>query len=133
MKGYRLSAGWVELAAMSAMSAMLVAMPAVAHHSFGEFDLEREVTLEGVVVEFDWTHPHTWTRIDVIDENGSVTRWSLEGMSPSYLGRRGWTKDTLAPGERLEVVAFPYKSGEPVGMLLKCTLANGTVKVMVAR
>lgn len=104
-----------------------------AHHSFSVFDMQTEIELTGEVVEFQWTNPHTWTWINVTNEDGTVTKWGLEGMSPNYLGRRGWARNTLEPGDRITVVANPLKSGEPGGTFLRCTLEDGTVKVMFGR
>jgi hypothetical protein len=111
----------------------LFAMSAWAHHSFSVFDMQTEITLEGEVVEFEWTNPHTWVWVNVTNEDGTVTKWGFEGMSPNYLGRRGWTRDTLKPGDRITVMANPLKSGEPGGTFLRCTLEDGTVKVMFGR
>jgi hypothetical protein len=104
-----------------------------AHHSFSVFDMQTEIVIEGEVVEFQWTNPHTWTWINVTNEDGSVSKWGLEGMSPNYLGRRGWAYNTLKPGDRISVSVNPLKSGEPGGTFLRCTLADGTVKVMFGR
>lgn len=92
--------------------------------------MQSERVLEGVVVEFEWRGPHTVTRLDVENADGSTTRWVLEGMSPSYLGRRGWTNDTLVPGDRVRVTIAPLESGEPGGTFLRIELADGTEKVM---
>jgi hypothetical protein len=99
---------------------------AEAHHSFSVFDMETSKELEGEVVEFQWTNPHTWTWIDVTNADGTKTRWGLEGMSPNYLGRRGWTKNTFKPGDRIKAVIWPLKSGEPGGTLQRATLPDGT-------
>jgi hypothetical protein len=52
-------------------------------------------------------------------------------MSPDYLGRRGWNRSTMQPGETVEIVYFPRKDGRPGGMFLRATLADGTLKVML--
>jgi len=104
-----------------------------AHHSFSVFDMTTERVIKGEVVEFEWTNPHTWTWINVTNEDGSVTKWGLEGMSPNFLGRRGWSRHTLEPGDVIEVTINPLKSGEPGGTFLRATLADGTVKVMFGR
>jgi hypothetical protein len=101
-----------------------------AHHSFAPFDMESEKTIEGDVVEFQWTNPHTWTWVNVKNADGSVTRWGLEGMSPNFLGRRGWTRETLTPGAHVKIVIHPLKNGDPGGTFLRATLADGTEKVM---
>ena len=47
--------------------AMPVAMPAQAHHSFAMFDLGRQITIEGTVRSFQYTNPHIWINLTVID------------------------------------------------------------------
>ncbi len=111
--------------AMLAVAALGAAGPAAAHHSFSQFDMSKVKTVEGDVVEFQWTNPHTWTWINVKNEDGSVTKWGFEGMSPNFLGRRGWTKRTMQPGDHVKVVCAPLKSGEPGGTLLRVTLPDG--------
>jgi hypothetical protein len=92
-----------------------------------------EKVIVGEVVEFEWTNPHTWTWVNVTDKDGAATKWGLEGMSPNFLGRRGWDKNTLQPGDKVEIVIYPLKSGEPGGTFLRTTLPDGTVKVMFGR
>jgi hypothetical protein len=104
-----------------------------AHHSFNVFDMTTEKVIVGEVVEFEWTNPHTWTWVNVTDKDGAATKWGLEGMSPNFLGRRGWDKNTLQPGDKVEIVIYPLKSGEPGGTFLRTTLPDGTVKVMFGR
>lgn len=96
-----------------------------AHHSFAPFNLTTEKTLVGTVKQFDWTNPHTWVWIEVPNEKGVVETWGVEGMSPNYLSRRGWTKNTFKPGEKVTVVVRPMKDGSPAGMFVRATLADG--------
>ena len=41
------------------------ALPAIAHHSGAMFDDKKEVTVTGVVKEFQYTNPHSWMLVDV--------------------------------------------------------------------
>ena len=84
---------------------------AEAHHSVSVFDMQTNKDLEGEVLEFQWTNPHTFLWINVTNADGSKTRWGLEGMSPNFLGRRGWTKNTFEPGDKVKVVVWPLKTG----------------------
>lgn len=120
-------------AAAALLAAVAFGGAARAHHSFNVFDLTVEKVVVGEVVEFEWTNPHTWTWINVTNEDGTVTKWGLEGMSPNFLGRRGWTKSTLQPGDRIEVTIYPLKSGEPGGTFLRATLPDGTLRIMFGR
>jgi hypothetical protein len=117
----------------AALISAVAVQPASAHHSFGLFDMGNEKTIEGDIVEFQWTNPHTWTFIAVKNADGSTTKWGIEGMSPNYLGRRGWSKETLRPGDHVKVVIYPLKSGNPGGTFLRATLPNGKTMVMFGR
>ena len=114
------------LASLAAGAATL----ALAHHSYSAFDMTGEKTVSGVVKKFDYTNPHSWIWLDVKNDQGGVDTWGIEGMSPNYLGRRGWTKHTLKPGDKVTVVIFPLKNGEKGGTFLRCTLPDGKEMVM---
>ena len=96
-----------------------------AHHSFAAFNTETEKTITGKVNRFEWTNPHTWLWIDVTDESGKVVTWGVEGMSPNYLARRGWSKTTFKPGDKATVTLRPMRDGSPGGMFVRATLADG--------
>jgi hypothetical protein len=110
--------------------ATLSAASAFGHHSFSMFDNTRTVTLTGIIKEFQWTNPHTWTWIEVPNGQGGSELWGIEGMSPNYLGRRGWSKNTLKPGDKVTITIFPLKDGLKGGTFLRCTLADGKEMVM---
>lgn len=112
-------------------AALILASAALfAHHSFTMFDTTREVTITGTVREFQWTNPHTFAWIDVPNASGGVDTYGIEGMSPNFLGRRGWTKNTLKPGDKVTVVMYPLKDGQKGGTFLRCILADGRVMMM---
>ncbi len=100
---------------------------ASAHHSFAPFDLTTEKTITGTVSKFEWTNPHSWIWLDVPNDKGGVDKWAIEGMSPNYLARRGWTKTTMKPGEKVTIAIRPLKSGQNGGMFVRATLADGRV------
>jgi hypothetical protein len=104
-----------------------VAAPAVAHHSFAAFDRDRQITLTGVVREFQWTNPHAWIQVVVTDEKGRQTEWGLECGSPNMMARTGWKRTTLKPGDRVVVIGNPLKDGKPNALLVKVTLPDGRV------
>lgn len=96
-----------------------------AHHSFAMFDHTRKITLSGTVKDWQWVNPHTWLQLSVPSAAGE-TEWRIEGRSPNVLSRRGWKRKLLSPGDKVTVVIYPLKSGEPGGAFVRLELADGT-------
>ena len=96
----------------AAVGVFLAALPVVAHHSFAaEFDVAKPVTLKGKFVKMDWVNPHSQIHIDVTEADGKVVTWSCEALPPNSLYRQGWRKDSLKPGEEIEIEGFAAKDG----------------------
>ena len=111
--------------AFACVLAIASAAPAVAHHSFAAFDRDRQITLTGVVREFQWSNPHAWIQVVVTDEKGRTAEWGLECGSPNMMARTGWKRTTLKPGDRIVAVANPLKDGKPNASLVRITLPDG--------
>jgi len=112
---------------VSLLAALAVASSAWGHHSFAMFDLDKEVTLEGVVKDLQWANPHVWLEIDVPDGRGGLTKWSFEMGTTGMLTRAGWKSSTLKANDKVKVVCNPLRSGEPSGRLVTVTLPDGRV------
>lgn len=106
-------------------SLCLAAGAAAAHHSFSVFNMQEEIQITGTVKAVDWTNPHIFIWIDVANADGPPTTWGLEGMSPNFLARRGWSRTTLDVGDEVTVSLRPLKSGEPGGMFVSTTTPDG--------
>ncbi len=104
---------------------MLGAPPASSHHSTAMFDWGKERTLEGTVDKFMWTQPHSWIWFNVTTKDGKTEQWGLEGMSPSWLGRHGWTKRSLAHGDKVKIAIYPLRDGRKGGFAVRVMFADG--------
>lgn len=118
----RLTSVQLSAAAILALSGAT----ALAHHSFAMFDLKKQMTLAGVVSEFQWTNPHVWIQLDVSEADGKVTHWSIESGSPRAMSQQGWGKDTLSPGDKVTLIINPMRSGSKGGALVSAVLPDGT-------
>ncbi|HXA93603.1 MAG TPA: DUF6152 family protein [Steroidobacteraceae bacterium] len=101
---------------------------AFAHHSFAVFfETDRTISVDGVVTEFRFSNPHGLVRLNVTAKDGSIEVWTAETNSPSILVRRGWTRDSLKPGEHVTVQGWPARSGARYLRMLKVIRENGQV------
>ena len=86
--------------------ACLAAGRVAAHHAFAaEFDIDKPITLEGTVREWEMINPHSWFHIDVENDDGEIVTWMIEGGSPNQLIRMGVTKRSVPVGTRLKMPA----------------------------
>jgi len=115
---------------LAAILTIMAAGSASAHHSFAAFDTTTEQTITGTVKQVDWTNPHTWIWVYVANNRGSVDTFGFEGMSPNYLARRGWSRSTLKPGEKITVTFRPMRDGSKGGMFVTAKLPSGQVLSM---
>jgi hypothetical protein len=103
-------------------------VPGIAHHSVANLDMNRTVTIEGTVDKLEWTNPHMWLWVSVTGAAGVVQHWGIEGASPANMNRRaGWTKRSVAPGEKVKVDVHPFRDGRPGGTIVRVLKADGQV------
>lgn len=100
--------------------------PLYAHHSTAMFDADHPIELSGTIIEWQYSNPHTFIILNVSDENGSATEWTLEGRSPSAIYRLGWTPNSLQPGDEIIVTVNPLHSGAAGGNYSNIRWIDGT-------
>ena len=95
---------------IAALLCAALAPAARAHHSQSEYDLKGKVEVQGEITKVEWRSPHAWIYVDVANDKGEKVNWSFELPSPVTLMRRGWTRDSLKPGDRVTVTGAPAKN-----------------------
>ncbi len=96
------------------VAAAAVAATAAAHHSYGAtYDLNKQVTLEGKLVQFVYRNPHSFVTLQAPDATGTQQRWAVEGSGTGQLGGQGVTRESLRAGDQIVIVGRPSRvSGE---------------------
>ena len=100
-----------------------------AHHSVAGYDSKKEISLRGVIVEYNWRNPHVFVIWDVKDESGQVVQWTGELSSPTTMMQVGMRKDSLKKGDEVIITANPSKTGNLLGVIRKITTADGKIIV----
>lgn len=109
---------------------LLVTPVAHSHHSFtAEFVADKTATLQGTITEVWFKNPHVRYLISVENEAGERETWDARGSPVVWLARKGWTKDTIKVGDRVEMYGFLGRDGIKMLSIMTITLADGTVLV----
>jgi len=111
------------------LAILTMACPVVAHHgSRISYDMNKMVTLKGVIKEVHFVNPHVYFTFDVKDAKGNVTEWGAETDPPiTMTNRYGWSRSYLKSGDEVTVTVWPSKVGAPRGFLAKLVTADGKV------
>ncbi|MBT5032589.1 MAG: hypothetical protein HOM55_09885 [Proteobacteria bacterium] len=94
-----------------------VAIPGHAHHSDLGLDMESILAFEATVTEFNWRNPHVYLLVETDDGQGNSVEWNIQLGSVSVSQRRGWTSDSVAPGDRVTLRVHPKLNGQPYAVL----------------
>lgn len=89
----------------------LFTMAAFAHHSMTtQYDVSKEVRIEGTLVQFQFRNPHSFVHVEVPDENGQIQRWSIEWAGTAVLTGQGVTRTTLRVGDNVIITGNPSRT-----------------------
>lgn len=104
--------GYVVAGALALAAATI---PALAHHAFAaEFDLNKPFTVSGVVARVAWQNPHVYVFLDAKDDSGKTVTYAMECNSVNTLTHKGWTRDALKKGDKVEISAYGAKDPRPL-------------------
>ena len=97
------------------------ATAAYAHHSYAAtYDVTREITIEGKLVQFVYRNPHSFVHVTATGEKGAAERWAVEWSGTTQLGSNGVTKETLKVGDVVVITARPSRvAGEYRALMLR--------------
>lgn len=116
-------------------AAFVVAMPALAHHSFGSYNMTKTRVVTGVVtrVNPDANHlqiffaPMQENRKNVLrDAKGNPVIWAVEMGGSAQMAREGVSVDSFPPGTIFSIGLHPLRTSDsvgtrgPTGAIYKC-------------
>jgi hypothetical protein len=120
----RLLGSWVFGASFT-----IVLVPLFAHHGTSvTYQLDKTITLSGVVTEWAFSYPHPQLYFDVKDDKGNVQHWGSEfGPTPMMMKNMhvGWSRESIKPGDQVTITCNPHKLATANVCLCKELIVNG--------
>jgi len=83
----------------------------LAHHSRANYDMTKEIVVEGTVADLAWTNPHISMTLETQSPGGEQSRLQIELASVSEALALGLKKEAIEPGAHVVVRAHPGRSG----------------------
>jgi hypothetical protein len=99
---------------------------ASAHHGFGNFDTNQEVTLKGTVTGIDFVNPHAYVYLSVVDANGAQAPYRCEMRAATVLRRSGWSAEMFKAGDPITITGAPDRFDAHSCYVNTIAFADGT-------
>lgn len=99
---------------------LLAASAAYAHHSFArDYAEEKQISLEGDIVSFEYRNPHAWVYFTASDSAGVLRKFGAEWANPRRLEQQGVGATDLKPGDHIVISGAPSRSATTYTVHLK--------------
>lgn len=110
----------------AAMAALLgaLAVPALAHHGWSEYDQDAPLTLEGTIRKSGYEHPHGFIELDA-----GGKRYTVVLAPPTRMKNRGLPPQDLAAGNRAKVEGYAKRSDPAEVRAERITVGGKTVEL----
>lgn len=93
------------LRSIALVAALAAAVPAVAHHGWGNYDASQALTLTGVIKSGTYDSAHSIIQLEVPGKT-----WTVILAPPSRMQARGVPKEMLTSGKSVTVVGYPHRT-----------------------
>lgn len=103
-------------------------MPAAyAHHGFGNFAMNEDIELSGIITKIDFVNPHSWVHFEVTAPDGAKAEHRCELRSATTLRRSGWTTEMFAAGTQITIQGSPDRAEKNACYVSTLRFGDGTV------
>lgn len=104
---------------------LMVGAEVQAHHAVASvYDLNTEIVLQGRLEKLNFRNPHSNLILEVPNEDGTTTKWTLTTAATQVLTRAGVDRDSIKPGAILKITALPARNGDPAGFIRRLELGD---------
>jgi hypothetical protein len=92
---------------------LFAGITAAGHHSIiGTYDFNKEIKLDGKLVQVQLRNPHSFIHVEAPDDKGVMKRWALEWGGAGQLVNQGVDRNSLKVGDQVVVTGNPARNGD---------------------
>jgi hypothetical protein len=121
-----------RLLALAIIGLVSLTMPVLAHHSW-PVNMDKLVTVKGMVMAFAWENPHPMITLEVRTDDGKTETWQVGGPAINRMEANGWNKGTLKPGDMITGTGYQFSDGQKIIRLERIVMADGKEFRLYAR
>jgi Family of unknown function (DUF6152) len=121
------------VAALAVILVMGLSSPAIAHHSFAMYDMQKSQSMTGKLTRFIPGGNHAQLVFEVLGDDGKplmkdgkVVVWGVETGSAANIARNGITVESFPLGTIIGVTLHPLRDGRPFGAVGGAIIHCGT-------
>ena len=114
----------VRIGGVFVITALLAAAPALAHHGWSSYDSSKALTLDGVIKESGYEHPHGHVALEVPGKT-----WLVVLAPPSRMTNRGLPAEMLKPGTKARAFGYPSRTDPNEMRAERITIGDKTVEL----
>jgi Family of unknown function (DUF6152) len=110
------------VAALAVILMLGLTSPAIAHHSFAMYDMQKSQSMSGKLTRFIPGGNHAQLVFEVLGDDGKplkkdgkVVVWGVETGSAAAIARNGITVESFPVGTIIGVTLHPLRDGRPFG------------------
>ncbi|HEX5048373.1 MAG TPA: DUF6152 family protein [Gammaproteobacteria bacterium] len=109
---------------LAAALALACAAPALAHHGFGLFQMDKNADWSGTLTKLELVNPHSYLYFDTVGADGKPLSIRCEMRAATLIMRSGWKTDQFQPGKHVEVHGHPHRD-DPHSCYLESVTVGG--------
>ncbi|HVY66108.1 MAG TPA: DUF6152 family protein [Gammaproteobacteria bacterium] len=107
---------------------LVAGSPALAHHGFGLFQMEKLADWSGTLTKFELVNPHSYLYFDTVGADGKPLSMRCEMRAATLIKRSGWKTEEFVPGRHVDIHGHPHRD-DPHSCYLESVTIGGKTSI----
>src|SRR5262245_48309106 len=122
--GTGMESRYLQRSTLVAAAALACCSPALAHHGFGLFQMDKNADWSGTLTKLELVNPHSYLYFDTVGADGKTLSMRCEMRAATLIMRSGWKTEQFQAGKQVEVHGHPHRD-DPHSCYLESVTVGG--------